>query len=73
MRDRHYVLSLVISAAIAALTIAGIVSLVLWLGWVGAVGLGTIVAGFLAWFYLGPRPDLKAGTRGDGPDRSPHE
>lgn len=72
MRDRDYVLSLLTSAAIAALTIAAIVSLVLWLGWVGAVGVGALVAVFLAWFYLGPRPDPKAGTPGRGSDGPPH-
>jgi len=73
VRDRQYVLSLLISAAIAAVTIAGIVCLVLWLGWVGGVGVGAVVAVFLAWFYLGPRPDLKAGNSGNGPDGSSHE
>jgi hypothetical protein len=43
---------------------------VFWLGWVVAVALGAVALGFLAWFYLGPRPDLKTGTGRDGPDRS---
>jgi hypothetical protein len=73
VHDRQYVLSLVISTAVAALAIAGIVCLVFWLGGVVVVAAGAIALGFLAWFYLGPRPDLKTGTGRDGPDRSGNE
>lgn len=68
MRDRQYLFSLAAFAAVAAVTLGGIVSLVLWLGWVGAIGIGTIAAAFLAWFYLGPRPDRKARSGDDAPD-----
>ncbi len=72
MRDRQYLMSLAVTAAVATVTLVGTVSLVLWLGWSGAVGLGVMMALFVGWFYLGPRPDLKTRTRGNGdigPDR----
>ncbi len=66
MRDRQYLLSLAVTAAVATAALVGTVSLVLWLGWGGAVGLGAMIALIVGWFYLGPRPDLKTRTRGNG-------
>lgn len=59
MWDRQYFSSLAIFAAAVVATFSGIMSLLLWLGWLGLVGLLTVVGGWLAWFYWGPRPDLK--------------
>lgn len=73
MRDRQYINSLLVFALVAGATLAGIVSLPYWLGWGGAVGLLTIAGGFLAWFYWGPRADLKPRGRGDRPDRRENE
>ena len=59
MWDRQYLSSVMISAAVAITTISGIVSLLLWLGWLAVVGIPVMAGGFLAWFYWGPRPDLR--------------
>ena len=59
MWDRQYLSSVMISAAVAITTISGIVSLLLWLGWLAVVGIPAMAGGFLAWFYWGPRPDLR--------------
>ena len=48
-----------ISAAVAVTTISGIVSLLLWLGWLAVLGIPAMAGGFLAWFYWGSRPDLR--------------
>ena len=32
---------------------------VLWAGWIGGIGILSVVGGFLAWFYKGNRPDLR--------------
>lgn len=69
MRDRQYLCSLVVFAVVAGVAIAGIVSLPYWLGWAGAVGLLAIAGGFLAWFYWGPRADLKPRGPGETLDR----
>lgn len=73
MRDRQYVSSLAVSAAVLALSLAVLVSLPLWLGWGGVVGLAMIVGGFLLWFYRGRRPDLQAMDGSGGGHRSDHE
>ena len=65
MRDRQYCSSVVISAAAAIATLIGIVFLLLWLRWAGLIGLSMSAGGLLAWFYWGPRPDLKPKSRGD--------
>jgi len=71
--DRQYFTSLAISAAAAVATFTGLVSLLLWLGWAGLVGLLTIAGGFLAWFYWGPHPDLTRRGRGDEFDEAGDE
>jgi hypothetical protein len=58
MRDCQYVSSLAVTAAVLGLGLGGLVSVPLWLGWMGAIGLLTAVSALLAWFYWGPRPDL---------------
>jgi hypothetical protein len=73
VRDRQYFCSLVIFCVVGGVTIAGIVSLPYWLGWAGALGLLAIGGGFLAWFYWGPRPDLKPRGPGEGLDRRGYE
>ena len=59
MRDRQYLSSLAISAAVLVLVLIGLAAVPLWLGWAGAAAVGTAAGGFLAWFYWGPRPDLR--------------
>ena len=59
MRDRQYFLSLAGFMGVAGLVFVGVVSLLVWLGCAGSVGLLAIVVGILSWFYGGPRPDLK--------------
>jgi hypothetical protein len=53
--------SLGVSLAVAVLALVGIAAVPLWLGWPGVAALGAAVGGFLAWFYWGPRPDLRPG------------
>lgn len=69
MRDRQYVSSLALSIAVLVLVLIGLAALPLWLGWPGVAVLVTIVGGFLAWFYWGPRPDLRTGVSWDGRKR----
>jgi hypothetical protein len=59
MRDRQYFVSLAGFVGIAGLVFAGAATLLVWLGRAGSAGLMAIVAGILAWFYWGPRSDLK--------------
>jgi len=71
--DRQYFASLAIFSAVAVATLTGMVSLLLWLGWAGLVGILTMAGGFLARFYWGPRPDLKPKCRDDGFDEAGNE
>ena len=73
MWDRQYFISLVLFAVASVATFTGFVSLLLWLGWPGLVLLLAIVAGFLTWFYWGPRADLKPEGRGDRMDEAGDE
>jgi 1,4-dihydroxy-2-naphthoate octaprenyltransferase len=57
--DRQYISSLVITLVAGFLVVGALVVMLAWLGWTGALGLLAIVAGFLLWFYCGPRPDLR--------------
>jgi len=73
VRDRQYVSSLAVTAAVLTLSLAALVSVPLWLGWAGAACLLAIAGGFLIWFYRGPRPDLPARGWTDGGERSDSE
>jgi hypothetical protein len=67
MCEPRYAISLVVSAVVAAGVLSGLLSFVLWAGWAGAAGILSAVGIFLAWFYMGRRPDLEAGKgRRDG-------
>ncbi|HSB71498.1 MAG TPA: hypothetical protein VLT62_19395 [Candidatus Methylomirabilis sp.] len=68
MSDRQHLSSLAVSAAAVAVALGAIVSMAFWLGWRGAVGFLTILGGFLAWFYGGPRRDLTSRERSDERD-----
>ena len=61
MRVTRYGISLVVSAAVAAGVLSGLLLFVLWAGWAGAAGILSVVGIFLAWFYRGRRPDLETG------------
>jgi hypothetical protein len=61
LRDRQYLSSLALSAAVLVLVPIGLAAVPLWLGWAGVAAVGTAAGGFLAWFYWGPRPDLRPG------------
>ncbi len=73
MWDRQYVSSLVMSAAVLALALAGIVSLSLWLGWGGVAAIVAIAGSFLGWFYGGSRPDSTQRERATGVKRTDDE
>ncbi len=64
--------SLASSALGIVLALAGIVALPLWLGWAGAVPLVVVGGGCVAYFYWGPRPDLRPNRRSDGTDCERH-
>jgi hypothetical protein len=72
VRDRQYAASLAGFTVSMLLALAGIVALPLWLGWAGAVPLVILCGGFLAYFYWGPRPDLRPSGCGDGRDQERH-
>jgi hypothetical protein len=55
---RQYAASLLVSAAVAAAVLSGMVLFVWWAGWGGAVGILSAAGVFLWWFYRGKRPDL---------------
>ena len=59
MWDRQYIVSFATTVAAGALGAGALAGLLVWLGWTGVAGLLAIVGGFLLWFYLGPRPDLR--------------
>lgn len=65
MWDRQYFSSLAVFIAAAVVTYAGIAALLLWSGWIGVVAVLVLAAGFLTWFYRGPRPDLEPRKRVD--------
>ncbi len=69
MQDRQYIASLAGFAVGVVLALGGIVALLLWLGWAGAVPLVMIGGGALVYFYWGPRPDLRTDGRGGSADR----
>jgi hypothetical protein len=71
--DRQYFTSLAISVAAAIVILAGMVSLICWLGVAGLAGLATIAGGLLAWFFWGPRPDLTRRGRGGEVDETGNE
>lgn len=68
VRDRRYLLSLAASASAAALMLTIIVLFVALAGFPGASAIVAVPAGFLYWFYRGPRPDLvpREGSRREG-------
>lgn len=67
MPTPRYAISMVVSAAVAAAVLSGLLLFVLWAGWGGAVGILSVVGAFLVWFYRGSRPDLETGNaRQDG-------
>ncbi len=70
MWDRQYFTSLALFVFAAVTACAGVAFLLLFLGWPGLVALLAMAAGFLGWFYWGPRPDLKPRARGDRMDDS---
>ena len=65
MRDRQYLSSFAISAAVFVLVPIGLAAVPFWLGWAGVAAVGTAAGGFLAWFYWGPRPDLRPAGSAD--------
>ena len=65
MWDRQYFSSLAVFVAAAVAAYAGITALLLWSGWLGVVAVLVPAAGFLLWFYRGPRPDLKPREHAD--------
>ncbi len=69
MQDRQYIASLAGFAVGVVLALGGIVALLLWLGWAGAVPLVMIGGGALVYFYWGSRPDLRSNGRSGGVDR----
>jgi hypothetical protein len=67
VREPRYAISLVVSAAVAAGVLSGLLLFVLWAGWAGAAGILSVVGIFLVWFYRGRRSDLETGkVRRDG-------
>jgi hypothetical protein len=65
MWDRQYFSSLAVFLATVIATYAGITALLLWSGWIGVMTVLVLAAGFLVWFYWGPRPDRKPSKRVD--------
>ncbi len=61
MRVPRYGISLVVSAAVAAGVLSGLLLFVSWTGWAGAAGIFSVFGIFLVWFYWGRRPDLETG------------
>jgi len=61
LRDRQYLSSLTLFVVVLALVLVGLAAVPVWLGCAGVTALVTIAGGFLAWFYWGPRPDLRPG------------
>jgi hypothetical protein len=61
VRDRQYLSSLALSAAVLGAVLIGLAAVPLWLGWAGVAAVGTAAGGFLVWFYWGPRSDLRPG------------
>jgi hypothetical protein len=61
VREPRYAISLVVSVVVAAGVLSGLLLFVLWTGLTGAAGILSVVGIFLAWFYMGRRPDLVPG------------
>jgi len=67
VREPRYAVSLLLSSAVTAGVLSGVLLFVSWAGWAGAAGILSIVGIFLVWFYKGRRPDLETGKpRCDG-------
>lgn len=73
MRDRQYLASLALSAGVLVLVLVGLAAVPLWLGWAGVTVVATMTGGFLAWFYWGPRSDLRPRDRVDPGKRPDHD
>ena len=73
MRDRQYVASLAMTVVVGSLWLGLLLTMLVWLGWKGVLGLLALVGGFLLWFYRGPRPDLGLRDENPGGHRSHHD
>jgi membrane-associated phospholipid phosphatase len=65
VRDRQFLSSLALFAAVFVAVLIGLAAVPLWLGWAGVAAVGAATGGFLAWFYWGPRPDLRPAGSAD--------
>jgi hypothetical protein len=73
VRDRQYISSLATTVVGGSLWLGLLLTMLVWLGWKGLVGLLAFVGGFLLWFYRGPRPDLRPREGKPGGHRSHHD